>query len=103
MLKQFVSGAALTLALLLGPASVPAGDDVDYSAPYLVVENGELVTKYPALEHQGAGQGADAQAAGAVETQPPTNKRNSLRVLAVAAIGAVLALLLMVKRRRQAH
>lgn len=33
------------------PGSSFAGDEVDYSAPYLTVENGELVTKYPAREH----------------------------------------------------
>ncbi len=30
---------------------VYAGDEVDYSAPYLTVENGRLVTRYPAKEH----------------------------------------------------
>lgn len=33
------------------PAELYVGDDVDYSAPYLTVENGELVTKYPAKQH----------------------------------------------------
>jgi hypothetical protein len=47
--------------LLIGLLSMPftgndcgcvyAGDEVDYSAPYLTVENGELVTRYPAKEH----------------------------------------------------
>lgn len=27
-------------------------DEADYSAPYLVVENGELVTRYPAKTHE---------------------------------------------------
>jgi hypothetical protein len=30
---------------------VYAGDEVDYSAPYITLENGELVTRYPAKEH----------------------------------------------------
>lgn len=30
---------------------VYAGDETDYSAPYLTVENGELVTRFPAKEH----------------------------------------------------
>lgn len=33
------------------PGAALAGDEVDYSAPYLTVENGELVTKYPAKGH----------------------------------------------------
>lgn len=28
------------------------GDEVDYSAPYITVEGGELVTKYPTREHE---------------------------------------------------
>lgn len=28
-----------------------AGDEVNYSAPYVTVENGELVTRYPAKDH----------------------------------------------------
>ena len=30
---------------------VYAGDELDYSAPYITVENGELITRYPAKEH----------------------------------------------------
>jgi len=33
------------------PTQLYVGDQVDYSAPYLTVENGELVTKYPTNEH----------------------------------------------------
>jgi len=33
------------------PTQLYIGDQVDYSAPYLTVENGELVTKYPTNEH----------------------------------------------------
>jgi len=41
--------AIVLLAYSCGSAF--AGDEVDYSAPYLTLENGELVTKYPAKEH----------------------------------------------------
>ncbi len=30
---------------------VYAGDEVDYSAPYITVENGELITRYPSKYH----------------------------------------------------
>jgi hypothetical protein len=33
------------------PKQLFVGDQVDYSAPYLTVEDGELVTKYPTNEH----------------------------------------------------
>lgn len=52
--------AAVAVVLLLVSPFAGAGDEVDYSAPYLVVENGELVTKYPAKQH-----------AGTEETDPP--------------------------------
>jgi hypothetical protein len=37
------------LSIFCGTAM--AGDEVDYSAPYITLENGELVTKYPAKQH----------------------------------------------------
>lgn len=40
------------LAILLGHIQMSAaGDETDYSAPYVTVENGELVTRYPAKKH----------------------------------------------------
>lgn len=47
--------AALVAAFgvfVLYPGASRSGDEVDYSAPYLVVENGELVTRYPAKAHE---------------------------------------------------
>lgn len=41
--------AALLLAFFCG--NIFAGDEVDYSAPYMTLEDGKLVTKYPAKEH----------------------------------------------------
>ncbi len=54
------------------------GDEVDYSAPYLTVENGELVTKYPVREH---------------EAEPLT------WIFAVVA-AAIIAVFLFLRRRR---
>ncbi|HET6629640.1 MAG TPA: hypothetical protein VFG91_07685 [Woeseiaceae bacterium] len=42
--------------LLSGPAS--ASDEVDYSAPYMTLEDGKLVTKYPAKPHTKAATAA---------------------------------------------
>ncbi len=47
---------------------VYAGDEVDYSAPYLTVENGELVTRYPAKEHAPDDVPVDADADEVVES-----------------------------------
>lgn len=48
------------LAATAMPAS--AGDEVDYSAPYVTVENGELVTKYPAKAHADTKEDGEAAA-----------------------------------------
>lgn len=49
---RFVS-TILLFFLFAVPLVAMAGDEVDYSAPYMVLEDGELVTKYPAKEHEG--------------------------------------------------
>jgi hypothetical protein len=41
---------AIVLLSFIG-GGVFAGDEVDYSAPYMTLEDGKLVTKYPAKEH----------------------------------------------------
>ncbi len=91
----------LLFVIFAMPAVAPAGDEVDYSAPYLVVENGELVTKYPAKEHEGEPPEAAAQASKTVES--PQQKVGLDKILAIAAvaIALVIALLLMIKRGRQ--
>lgn len=48
--RRRVSATVAAVLLLVSPFA-GAGDEVDYSAPYLVVENGELVTTYPAKQH----------------------------------------------------
>ncbi len=91
----------LLFVIFAMPAVAPAGDEVDYSAPYLVVEDGELVTKYPAKEHEGASPAAGAQASKSVES--PQKKVGLDKILAIAAvaIAVVIALLLLIKRGRQ--
>jgi hypothetical protein len=62
-----------------------AGDEVDYSAPYVVVENGELVTKYPAKEHK-----VDEGVPGGPKTAPPGSDARLKPILAAAIAGLVL-------------
>lgn len=88
--------AILLFAVFVVPRVAPAGDEVDYSAPYLVVENGELVTKYPAREHEGAAVAGDPQAD--VDATPSDTPSNQLP-LTVAAIVALLAFLLWARSR----
>ncbi len=93
--------AILLFAVFVVPRVAPAGDEVDYSAPYLVVEDGVLVTKYPAKEHAGTSPEADAQAG---ETPAPPHQKRAVDnawVIAAVAIAVVIALLIMIKRRRQ--
>ncbi len=83
------------------PLVAPAGDEVDYSAPYLVLEDGELVTKYPAKEHAGASPEADTQASKTTESPQPQVGLDNVWAIAGLAITVVIALLLLIKRGRQ--
>ncbi len=88
--------AIFLFAVVVVPRVAPAGDEVDYSAPYLVVENGELVTKYPAREHEGAAVAADTQAdADATSSDTASNKM----LPTVVAIAALVAFLLWFRSR----
>ncbi len=93
--------ATLLCVVLGAPLVVSAGDDVDYSAPYLVVEDGELVTKYPAQEHDGAAAEADVPAGETIESQPATVATEKNWRIAGAVIIVVVAALVMIWRRRQ--
>ncbi len=86
----------LSFVIFAMPFVALAGDEVDYSAPYLVVENGELVTKYPAREHEGAAVAGDPRAD--VDATPSDTPSNQLP-LTVVAIAALVAFLLWVRSR----
>ena len=86
----------LVLVILAAPRVAPAGDEVDYSAPYLVVEDGELVTKYPAKEHEGASPDAGAQASEETES---SQQQDSIGAAAIAV--AIVLLLLFTRRKRR--
>lgn len=93
--------ACLTFVILAAPVSVPAGDEVDYSAPYLVVEDGKLVTKYPAKEHESASQDADAKTSEEAGSSQPQDGIASEWIIGALAIAVAIALLLLVKRGRR--
>ncbi len=93
--------AILLLLIFAIPLVVPAGDEVDYSAPYLVLEDGELVTKYPAKEHAGASPQADTQASDTTESPQPQVGLDNVWAIVGLAITVVIALLLLNKRGRQ--
>ena len=86
----------VALAIVALPAY--AGDDVDYSAPYLVVEDGELVTRYPAREHEAT----DARTAAPTDaTVAVDNSSEPVKTwLIVAVVLAVLAAVVEYVRRR---
>jgi len=93
--------AFLLFIIFAVPRVAPAGDEVDYSAPYLVVENGELVTKYPAKEHAGALPQADTQASDTTASPQQQVGLENVWAIAGVAIAVVIALLLLIKRGRQ--
>lgn len=82
-----------SLALFLS-GSATAGDEVNYSAPYVTIENGELVTKYPAKNH-GPDVESDLVEAGksgdpAEDEAHPWLLLGLFSVVALAATAAVL-------------
>lgn len=81
--RRATAGALLTVLAVASLAL--AGDEVDYSAPYVVVENGELVTKYPAKEHEAGGD--------------DVGRPGKTWVIAAAAAGLAIALLAYARRR----
>ncbi len=91
--------AILLFAVFMVPRVAPAGDEVDYSAPYLVVEDGVLVTKYPAKEHAGTSPEADAQESKATESTQQKVGLDTIWGMAAVAI-AVMIVLLSIRRRR---
>ncbi len=94
---------AATAALLLFASlsiwhAAMAGDDVNYSAPYLVVEDGKLVTKYPAREHDpNAAAPAAGSAAGATTAGSSASPR--WLVAAIASLTVVAGLFWLTRRR----
>jgi hypothetical protein len=96
----------LAVAWLLASV-VFAGDEVDYSAPYLVVEDGKLVTRYPGQEHQpGAGsEPASADQAAGPGTSPDGAPIADMRsatgwLVGTAVLAAAVGGLLLVRRSR---
>jgi hypothetical protein len=103
----FVAAWVLTGFAGLDNSPAFAGDEVDYSAPYVTLENGQLVTKYPAKEHDPNAQvttasGAEPSGLNAPGTSSaPGAEPKKLWVIAAAGIGLILGLLLLIKRRQR--
>ena len=70
---------------------VYAGDEVDYSAPYLTVENGRLVTRYPTKEHAPVDVSMQPDPREVAESSAKEPSSSLLWIL-VAAIAVVLFL-----------
>ncbi|NCF52633.1 hypothetical protein GWP57_13570 [Gammaproteobacteria bacterium] len=101
MRSALSAGAIPALVLFVTSLPALAGDEVNYSAPYLTVENGELVTKYPAREHDSGSGETDAPADVSAKIPGPETRPKRLWVFVAALIGATVALLLLVKQRRR--
>jgi lysozyme family protein len=104
-------------ALVLAAAPGSASDEVDYSAPYLTLEDGKLVTRYPAKQHDpqdaaaqpaagASGEPVPAGAAGAPEGTEPVRASEGRTLPALAAVAVLVVAaggLLLVRARRRAR
>lgn len=94
----------IVIAAIAAPATATppahAGDEVDYSAPYVTVENGELVTRYPAKEHDEPNVAEEPAAAPGDEATRPSLAAS---VCIAAAFGIATAFLVVVRRRALAR
>ena len=77
---------------------VYGGDEVDYLAPYLTIENGELVTRYPAKEHAPGDNPVPSDPDEVAES--PRKESLSLLLWCLPAAIAVLAIAADFRRRR---
>ncbi|MEJ2172680.1 MAG: hypothetical protein ACO22K_01525 [Woeseiaceae bacterium] len=100
MRRALSAGAIPAFVFFVTSLPALAGDEVNYSAPYLTVENGELVTKYPAREHESGSGDADPPANASATLPGSATRPKRLWVFVAALIGATIAMLLLVKRRR---
>ena len=93
--------ASLSMRLLgIDCGSVYAGDEVDYSAPYITVEHGELITMYPAKEHPTGDTPVKPESVEVAET--PKKEPFSLLLWGLPAAIAVLVFA-KCRSRRQRH
>ena len=90
--------ATLLIALVAAAEPARAGDEVDYSAPYLVVENGELVTKYPEVEHA-AGDSTPATVDDSETAVNDGDEPQKNWIIVVVALVVVVAFLFLARRR----
>lgn len=104
MPSSLLAAAALAVAIILVPLAAYSGDEADYSAPYLTVEDGELVTKYPAKEHQGDAPQTEASVTDTAEsTQQTTDPTKRWLIVAVVITVAVALLSLLTRRQRRSR
>lgn len=90
------------VVLMIGaPLIALAGDEVDYSAPYLTLENGELVTKYPIKDHAASAPSETASAKPTIESERPAEEARLTWVFVGGAIVVVVVGLLVAQRRRR--
>lgn len=97
MRKRLIS--IVLLAMCYGSAF--AGDEVDYSAPYITLENGELVTKYPAKEHDPNATKPDTASTVTISPSSPTPPTPLGLALVVALLALAVFLSRNHKRRNQ--
>ena len=105
-MRRFLVTALLAVGVVLGSAGADrahAGDEVDYSAPYMTVEDGKLVTKYPAREHAPGDVAAQAMPADDTDTPGPEQVRARTWLLAVGVPLLGLAAFLILQRNKQGH
>lgn len=86
--------ATILLASFCGSAF--AGDEVDYSAPYMTLEDGKLVTKYPAKEHDPNAPKPRTDPAGSPGLNSPTPAKPT--PLGIVLVVAMIALAVFLSR-----
>lgn len=97
---------ALSVAITLGTQMIVvsfAGDEVDYSAPYLVVEDGELVTKYPNKEHVVDTATAPETNTGGAEASVTRSSGRLWLVVAITIAVLAAGIFFLQRRNRQRH
>ncbi len=96
--------ASLSMRLVgIDCGCVYAGDEVDYSAPYVTVENGELVTRYPAKEHAPDDIPVQPESGPDGAVKPPIQESLSLLITGLLAAIVVIAIVAGIRRHQRSQ
>lgn len=97
---RLLIGLGVGMTIFFAGEATAGDDEIDYSAPYVTLENGVLVTRYPIREHDPADKSSTA-ATPAPENPGPSGQATVILSSAVLATVAVILTGTWLRKRRR--